>query len=192
VKGVFDTKPNSGYDDEITHRYHFPSQYRRTADRLVGKWIIYREPQRNAGRRAYIATARVLRIDLDPERPSHSYAIIGDYLPFDQPVPFTSGGRYAEAPLRAISDPTRIGAFLQGKSMRELSDADFAAIVRMGLKDTLAPANAVRLALDPAHIDEQTMSLLRAPIEEQERRVEQILLNRKIRDANFRRHVCDA
>jgi len=76
--------------------------------------------------------------------------------------------------------------------MRELSDADFAAIVRMGLKDTLAPANAVRLALDPAHIDEQTMSLLRAPIEEQERRVEQILLNRKIRDANFRRHVCDA
>jgi predicted restriction endonuclease len=36
------------------------------------------------------------------------------------------------------------------------------------------------------------VALLDAPIEEQERRVEQILLNRKIRDANFRRQVCDA
>jgi putative restriction endonuclease len=67
LKGVFDTKPNSGYDDEITHRYHFPPQYRATAKTLVGSWIVYREPQRNRGRRAYIAVARVLRIDPDLE-----------------------------------------------------------------------------------------------------------------------------
>lgn len=58
MKGVFDTKANSGYDDEITQRYHFPRQYRAIADALVGNWIIYREPQRNSGRRAYIAVAR--------------------------------------------------------------------------------------------------------------------------------------
>ena len=26
MKAVFDTKPNSGYDDEIVRRYHFPTQ----------------------------------------------------------------------------------------------------------------------------------------------------------------------
>jgi hypothetical protein len=25
MKGVFDTKPGSGYDDEIAERYHFPA-----------------------------------------------------------------------------------------------------------------------------------------------------------------------
>lgn len=192
MKGVLDTKPNSGYDDEITHRYHFPPQYRPIAEALVGDWIVYREPQRNRGRRAYIAVARVLRIEADPNRPGHAYALIGDYLPFDRPVPLSSDGEYSEAALRAIGDRRRVGAYLQGKSVRTLGDADFAAIVRKGLGETLAPANAVRLELDQRHTDEETLSLLRAPIDVQERRVEQILLNRKIRDANFRRHVCDA
>ncbi len=190
LKGVFDTKPNSGYDDEITHRYHFPSQYRATAEELIGDWIIYREPQRNKGRRAYIAAARVLRIDPDSSRAGHSYALIGDYLPFDQPVPFSSSGEYAEAPLRAINDPKRVGAYLQGKSVRLLADSDFAALVRRGLNETLSPTNAIKFELDRA--DEETQHLLQAPIEVQERRVEQILLNRKIRDANFRRQVCEA
>jgi putative restriction endonuclease len=192
LKGVFDTKSNSGYDDEITHRYHFPSQYRSTAAELVGNWIVYREPQRNGGRRAYVATARVLRIEPDPKRAGHAYAVIGDYLSFDRPVPFSSGGTYAEASLRAIDDPSKVGAYLQGKSVRPLSDADFAAIVRAGLGETLAPQNAVSLKLDPEHADQETLSLIRAPIVEQERRVEQILVNRKIREANFRRQVCEA
>jgi putative restriction endonuclease len=75
MKGIFDTKPNSGYDDEITRRYHFPPQYRGVVRPLIGDWIIYREPQRNGGRRAYIAAARVLRRRadcegrIDPRRP---------------------------------------------------------------------------------------------------------------------------
>lgn len=39
---------------------------------------------------------------------------MGDYLPFDQPVPFSSDGKYAEASLRAIGDPTRVGVYLRG------------------------------------------------------------------------------
>lgn len=66
LNGVFDTKPNSGYKDELTRQYQFPSQYRRAVEPLVGDWIVYRAPQRNGGLRAYIAVARVLRIDLDP------------------------------------------------------------------------------------------------------------------------------
>jgi putative restriction endonuclease len=52
MKGVFDTKAGSGYDDDIARRYHFPRQYRAVADALTGSWIVYREPQRNAGWRA--------------------------------------------------------------------------------------------------------------------------------------------
>lgn len=192
MKGIFDTKANSGYDDEITRRYHFPPQYRAVAEGLVGDWIIYREPQRNGGRRAYIAVARVLRIDPDAARPGYSYASMGDYLPFDRPVPFAGGGAYAEVALREIGDPNRVGAYLQGKSIRTVSEADFAAIVRSGLDETLSPENAVRLELDPLHVDPETLDLMRAPLEEQARRIEQILLNRKVRDANFRRQICDA
>jgi putative restriction endonuclease len=33
---IFDTKVNSGYNDEIMRRYHFPPQYRTVAERLIG------------------------------------------------------------------------------------------------------------------------------------------------------------
>jgi len=192
VKGIFDTKADSGYDDEITRRYHFPRQYRDVAERLVGDWIIYREPQRNRGRRAYIAVAKLSRLEADPTRPGYSYAFVSEYLPFDRPVPFAGGGAYAEAALRELTDPSRVGAYLQGKSVRTLSDSDFVAIVRAGLVETLSPENALRLELDPSHVDPDTLDLIQAPPDERARRIEQILLNRKIRDANFRYQVCDA
>lgn len=144
MKGTFDTKANSGYDDEIVRRYHFPPQYRTVAEQLIGDWIVYREPQRNGGRRAYIAVARVLRIEADTRRAGYSYAVVGDYLPFDRPVPFANKGAYAEAALREIGNPSRVGAYLQGKSIRIISEADFAAIVRTGLGETLAPVNSTR------------------------------------------------
>jgi putative restriction endonuclease len=192
VKGIFDTKANSGYNDEIMRRYQFPPQYRKVAEELVGDWIVYREPQRNGGRRAYVAVARVLRVDADPSRAGYSYALISDYLPFDRPVPFAYNGVYAEAALREINNPSRVGAYLQGKSIRSVSEVDFWAIVRAGLDQTLAPANAIRLELDYPHLDEETLDLLGAPPAEQERRIEQILLNRKVREASFRYHVCEA
>ncbi|CAN5159651.1 HNH endonuclease [soil metagenome] len=193
MKAVFDTKPNSGYDDEITRRYHFParSNYMAAARAALGDWIVYREPQRNNGRRAYIAVARVLRIDPDPVRPDHAYAAMGDYLPFDAPVPFAGDGTYWEAPLRVGIEPARVGAALQGKAMRPLADADFAAIVEAGLTETLAPQNAMRLGLGVGDVAEGSFDYDPAaglPV----RRIELMLINRKIRDANFRRQVCEA
>lgn len=144
MKSIFDTKAESGYDDDIIHRYHFPAQYRSRAAGMVGHWILYREPKRNHGRQAYVAVARVQRLADDPSAPGMSYAYLGDYLPFDHPVPFVSDGRYAEAALREIPDRSRVGAYLQGRSIRPISDADFAAIVRQGLSATLEPFNATR------------------------------------------------
>ena len=47
MKAVFDTKPNSNYDDDITRRYQFPTQanYVGAADAAVGDWVVFREPQ---------------------------------------------------------------------------------------------------------------------------------------------------
>jgi putative restriction endonuclease len=198
MKAVFDTKPNSGYDDEIVRRYHFPTQsnYLAAAEAAVGDWIVYREPQRNRGRRAYIAAARVLRIEPDRVRPNHAYAIMGEYTPFDPPVPFAGyGGGYWETPLRDIEQASRVGAAVQGKAIRPLADADFSAIVTAGLSETLAPENAIRLGLaSPGGVEDvaRQFDYGATPGIDQVRRVEQILVNRKIRDANFRRQVCDA
>ena len=193
MKAVFDVKPSSGYDDDIARRYHFParSNYLETARKAVGDWVIFREPQRNGGRRAYIAAARVTFIEPDPERSDHQYAYVADYLEFPTPVPFVRDGRYAEAPLRAISDPGRVGQVLQGKSMRALSQEDFNAIVLAGLTETLAPENALRLGLDSAPVADYPV-LSEEGVEWPDRRVEQILVNRNIRDANFRLEVCRA
>ncbi len=48
------------------------------------------------------------------------------------------------------------------------------------------------LGLDPQSFDEATWSLLNAPPEIADRQVVKMLVNRKVRDANFRRAVCHA
>lgn len=192
MKAIFDTKADSGYDDDITRRYHFPNRYLPEAQRALNDWIIYREPRRGGGREGYVAVANVTRIESDPARPGHSYACMSDFLPFDLVVPLRRDLSFYEGMLGKVANPSRIGAALQGKSIRTISDAEFGAITRAGLRETLNPANAIRLELDPRHADGDVLSLVNAPPEEQERRIVQMLVNKKIRDAAFRRAVIDA
>ncbi len=69
MKAVFDTKADSGYDDDIIQRYHFPNRYLSEAQKAVGDWIIYREPRRGRGREGYVAVARVTHVQSDIARP---------------------------------------------------------------------------------------------------------------------------
>lgn len=194
MKGVFDAKSNSGYDDNIVEKYHFPDRadYLENARRLIGDWVVYREPRRNSGQQAYVAVAHVDRIEPDPDRYGYHFARVSSFLPFDRAVPLSEDGRYAEQFLRELSDTTRVGASLRGNSIRLLTDADFNALVRSGLANTLAPENARRLELDPAHVDAAALELLSAPPAVQERQIEQILVNRTIRDGRFRGLICQA
>lgn len=191
MKGVFEINGNSRYDDEITERYHFPSNYLPVARDLAGDWVVYRETRIAGGRMAYIAAALVERIDPDPADPGHYYARVRDFLEFDQPVPYRDrDGRFAERFLREMARPADAGRTMRGKSVRALDNADFVAIVNSGLAETLDPENRIRLELDAPRIDVETRLLLDDHFAE--RRVEQMLVNRKIRDANFRNHVLDA
>lgn len=191
MKAIFDTRAGSEYDDDIVERYHFPNRYLDEAKKAVGDWIIYREPRRGGGRQAYVALALLQRIDPDPARPDHSYARLSSFQLFDHVVPLKHAGGFYERRLDSVP-ATRRGASLQGKSIRVISDAEFASIVVAGLEETFAPENAVRLQLDPENVDKDTLSLLTAPLEEKERRIATILVNRKIREASFRRRVLAA
>jgi putative restriction endonuclease len=192
VKAILDTKPESAYDDDVASRYHFPARYLGLMSRCVGDWVVFRRPRAGGGGIAYFAVGRLVGITPDPTTPGHHYAAIADFLAFDRPVPWRVNGRYAEAALREITNVPQVGLFLRGKSVREIEAADFVAIVEAGLSETLDPANARKLGLDPQNLDEETQSLLNAPTEIAERRVVRMLVNRKIRDANFRRAVCRA
>lgn len=192
MKAVFDTKPGSGYDDEIQTRYHFPDRYLDEARKAVGDWIVYRAPRRGGGKIGYFAAARVAGIDRDLRLPGHSYARMTDFLPFDGIVPLERSTGFYEQQLNFVAMRSLIGRTLQGHSVRTVSEVEFGDIVRDGLKETLDPSNAVRLELDAAHADPETLALVTASEEEQERRVVQILMNRRIRDASFRRQVCEA
>lgn len=68
MKVVFDLKERSGYKDS-RDRYHFPnrSNYLAAARAALGDWAVIREPQRNHGRRAYVAVARVVSVEPDPD-----------------------------------------------------------------------------------------------------------------------------
>jgi putative restriction endonuclease len=59
MKAVFDTKAESGYDDDIVERYHFPNQYLPEIEKAIGDWIVYREPRRGGGSLGYFAVARL-------------------------------------------------------------------------------------------------------------------------------------
>ena len=192
MKAIFDTRGESGYDDDIVTRYHFPDRYLAEARKAIGDWIVYREPRRGGGRSGYVAVARLVGIDPDPERPGHSYARMADFLPFDDVVPLRHETGFYEKQLDFVPQPSLIGSRLQGKSIRVISDEEFGGITLAGLSTTLAPDNAIRLELDPVHVDPGTLALISAPEEEKERRVVQMLVNRKIREASFRRRLVDA
>ena len=177
MRGVFDTRPRSAYDDDVAARYHFPSNYRAVVERLLGSWILYREPRREGGRQGYVAAAKVERVEPDRDRPDHAYAIVSNYTEFDKTVPFLRDGRYAEKSLRDLADKTLVGSSLQGRSVREISASDFLDILAEGLGGDVAA--------EIARQDDDTPPLA-------ERRVDRVLINRKFRDARFRNLVCTA
>lgn len=192
MKGIFDTRPFTDYDDDISRRYHFPNRYLAEAELTQADWIIYREPRRGGGRQAYVAVARVSRIEPDPSDSGSSYAYVTDYLEFDQVVPLHDGIRYHEARLNSVPNPSHIGVALQGKSVRTISDGEFGAIVLAGLVKTLHADNPHRLEYGDSEADLNLQTFVDAAPEEQKRQIAKMLVNRPLRDWAFRRAVVTA
>ena len=192
MKGIFDTRPVTEYDDYISRRYHFPNRYLTEAKLTEKDWIVYREPRRGGGRQAYVAVAQVSRIEPDPSDPGFSYAYLSDYLEFDQVVPLHSGTKYFEDRLNSTTNPSHIGVALQGKSVRTITEEEFGAIVRAGLTATLNEQSPCRQDYGKSEADLIFQAFVEATPEAQERRIAEMLVNRPLRDWAFRRSVVTA
>lgn len=192
MKGVFDTRPNTEYDDDISQRYHFPNVYLTAAEQTKNDWIVYREPRRGGGRQAYIAVARVTRIEPDLSNVGHSYAHISDFLEFDQIVPLKGDTQYYEHRLNSVDKPSLIGVALQGKSIRSITEEEFGAIVLAGFPNTLSQKIHYGYRPWESEADHALHAFYESTIEERKRQVAQMLVNKPMRDRAFRNQVVTA
>lgn len=180
MKAVLDVKAHSQYDDNLAHYYHFPKRYIKTIEQCVGDWVVLRQPRADHGSKAYIATAKISSIVIDKFAPANYYAFFSDFSRFDMDVAWLDpGGQYREESLRALQRRSDVGVFLRGRSARPISEHDYQLIVWQGFQ---GPTSLMTLT------ESGDCSTFQFP----ERRIEQILLNRKVRDAAFRLQVCSA
>lgn len=132
MKAVFDTKPTSVYDDEVSKHYHFPQRYLSLVEYCVNDWVVLRRPRADGGDLAYFAAAKIISIDPDLLSDGLHYAHFSDFLAFDKPVPWRPDGRYMEEVLRNL--PSReVGIYMRGRSVRSLTEKDFEQLMRRGV-----------------------------------------------------------
>ena len=139
AKVVLTTKVDPTYDDLPEERYHFPQKYLRQVEKAIGDWVVYYEPRRStaelSSRGGRQSTARLLRVEPDPNLEEHYYAFVTNYLEFDHPVPFKDGQHYFESSLQREDGQTNRGAF--GWAVRTLSDSEYDLIMQAGFVKTL-------------------------------------------------------
>lgn len=183
TKGVFVTGAHSIYADVPKDFYRFPSVYLAAAQRMVGQWIVYLEPRR-AGGRGYFAVARVDRIEPDPATTGMHLALIaeGSYLDFGTPVPFSIEKLPME---RALLNEDGSLKGSKQLAVRPLSNADFNRIIELGLMDPEPELPRVgQMQPVPALVGEAGQAPFEGPVDRAT-----MLVNRKVRDAKFRRAV---
>jgi putative restriction endonuclease len=189
VFGVFMHKDGSIYDDIPEVHYQFPKIYLSRAKQMVGDWVVYREPVKTPNSKGFFAVAKVERIIPDPDRADHYRALIeqGSYLPFEPTVPHKVDGQPVERDLANAQ-----------AAVRPLSNADFARIIALGLReDETLPR--VDPPIEKADVATQS-PVFEAPAGDYastlpgavERQIVQSLVNRPFRDRAFRRAVLHA
>lgn len=180
--GVFMHKDGSIYDDIPEVHYQFPKSYLSRAKKMVGDWVVYREPVKLPQSKGFFAVAKVERIIPDPVEPDRYRALIeeGSYLPFEPTVPHMVDGQPVERDLANAQ-----------AAVRPLSNADFRRIISLGLPedDTLPRIGEVETRATESEWRVQDNPQLPFEIE---RPIVQTLLNRPFRDRAFRRAVLHA
>ncbi len=185
TNAILTAAETTAYDDQIESRYHFPSKYLNQAEAALGDFVIFYEPRRghtpNSGRSAYFAFARLDAIEPDSRKPGHHYAHLSGFMEFDAPVPFKAGDTYLETALVKSDGTTNRGAF--GWSIRNIPIDEFAAILRRGFSRNLEPWEVAENTIDDRSLVNDSV------VDYVPREIRQYVLNRKVRDQNFKSHV---
>lgn len=187
--GVFMHKDGSIFEDIPEVHYQFPKAYLSRAQKMVGDWVVYREPVKLPQSKGFFAVAKVQQIISDPAISDRFRALIepGSYLPFEPTVPHVVDGQPVERDLANAQ-----------AAVRPLSPSDFARIIALGL-----PEEPTLPRVDPPVEFEQIENVGRdellglSPYEASlpgavERQIVQSLINRPFRDRAFRRAVLHA
>lgn len=176
---VLTHKEGSEYDDQPWEYYHFPNSYRALVERHLGDWFVYYEPRRNGGRQAYVALGRLTTMWPDETRLGHFYVGVANHEPFYEPVPW----RDARTNLtfeRGLQHPDqRTNSGLFQRAVRELSQAEFDTIVRLGFSTDEAN-EAIPLPI--AAEDGSLPAIAERPLVE-------VVMQRRVRDRAFARRV---
>ena len=172
-KGVFFLPAYSDSHDQPESSYRLQSKWLRTATRMVGQWIIYQIPRPSEGGE-YVAAARVEQIAR------------GSYLEFGRAVPFQHDGMAVARGL--LNADGRLEGNRAARLVRAISDTDFNRIVELGLvpeEESLPRTDAEEDAAIPQALFEER-SAWEGPIDRAT-----MLVNRKVRDRQFRERVLD-
>lgn len=187
--GVFMHKDGSIYDDIPEVHYQFPKAYLSRAQKMVGDWIVYREPVKLPQSKGFFAVAKVDRIIPDPAISDRFRALIepGSYLPFEPTVPHVVDGQPVERDLANAQ-----------AAVRPLSPSDFTRIIALGLpEEPSLPRVDPPVQSEPYENVGRDELLGLSPYEASlpgavERQIVQSLINRPFRDRAFRRAVLHA
>lgn len=189
MKGVLLHKPVSAYDDDPSTRYHFPVQYKKVANEMVGDWVLFYEP--GSGARHYKAVAKAADIVPDTvlRDKKHFYLLIepGSYLDFARKVPSKrSDGSHQNSNIELATDGKR--AHFIRTSVRLIPDKDFWRIVKEGTNEAEGDLNRIGLFAEGSELQEDADDFA-SP---HNRPTVESLLSRPLRDRNFRANVLRA
>lgn len=163
------------------HGYTFAAKWLLTVRPAVGQWIIYQ----NKG--GYRAAARVDRIGADHERPDRFRALIarGSFLEFGRAVPLQYDGRIIEQALRDANGSLDIVRAMQ--PVRVIAQDEFDRIIDLALIDDELPRSDIDEEAPVLQSVFEERSVWEGPIDRAT-----MLVNRKVRDQQFRKRVLNA
>jgi len=188
VNAVFVHKPDSPYDDSVSH-YHFPSVYLGRVEQTVGDRIVYYGEEPGRSSRFYKAVAKVIGIRPDIQKSGLYYADMVEHLNFDIPVDYRSDGGFES---KLIAPDGKVNGGTVMSAVRLITPSEFSRIIEAGFKDDIDWPERNRTDHNPK-ID----PLLPPGMAEDgpvfiDRPIVSLLSDRKFRDRKFRKHVLDA
>ncbi|WP_353268053.1 HNH endonuclease [Gemmatimonas sp.] len=169
--GILVVRRNGGYKDIPGVRYHFPKKrYLNDILALQDRLVLLYEPRRggtsksSGGREAFVGFAFVDSVWDDAEDPTHAFLGYRMYTEFIRVVPLS----VTTVPPNSLQNAVRPVAYAEAEE-----------VVRQGL--LLHPIDGIRVGLVDA----------RDLIDTPERRSQEIVTNRLVRDASFRFRVVE-
>lgn len=180
AKGVFIHNPGTQYDDDPATRYHFPKQYFKRAQPVIGDHILYYQSGKKGG---YTGTAIVESIVPDiKDLQGHFYANIKprSFVPFPKNVPFRIQGKIANSFLDNGDGTVNNGK--QVWAVRPISEEDYLKIVAIAAIDL---EELPRFDSELEFAESQPEPFMY----DAERKTVEVVLTKKVRSRMFREKV---